>query len=78
MNKALKAEIKKHFVNWHSDEVKEQLDNGIPIEEVNIKMQMSKTKPLAACLLVGAFDYLQDNEQFAVNGFKESGIFEVS
>ena len=24
--------------------------------------------------LVSAFDYLQDDEQFAVNGFKEAGI----
>ena len=40
-------------------------------------MQMSKIKPLAARRLVGAFDYLQDNEQFAVNGFKEAGIFDV-
>ena len=78
-NKGLKTEIKKCFVNWYSDEVKEQLDNGISIQEVNINMQMSKMKPLAARWLVGAFDYkyLQDNEQFAVNGFIESGIFEV-
>ena len=26
-------------------------------------------KPLASRWLVGAFDHLQDNEQFAVNGF---------
>ena len=34
---------------------------------------LSKMKPLAARWLVGAFDYLQENEQFAVNGFKEAG-----
>ena len=34
-------------------------------------------KPLAAQWLAGAFDYLQGNEQFAVNGFKEDGIFYV-
>ena len=43
----------------------------------SIHMPMSKMKPLAAQWLVGAFDYLQENEQFAVNGFKEAGIFDV-
>ena len=48
VNKPLKAEIKRRFVNWYSDEVKVQLDNGIPIEEVNIQMPISKMKPLVA------------------------------
>ena len=77
MNKPLKAEIKKRFVNWYSDEVKQQLDNRIRIQEVNIKMQISRMKAVATCWMVGAFDYLRDNEQFAVNGFKEAGIFDV-
>ena len=33
---------------------------------------MSKMKSLAVQWLVGAFDYLQENEQFVVNGFKET------
>ena len=77
VNKPLKAEIKRRFINWYSDEVKVQLDNGIPIEEINIHMPISKMKPLAACWLVGAFDYLQEHEEFAVNGFKEAGIFDL-
>ena len=40
-------------------------------------MSISKMKPLAARWLVGTFDYLQDHEEFAVNGFKEAGIFNV-
>ena len=40
-------------------------------------MPISKMKPLAACWLVGAFDYLQQHEEFAVNGFKEAGIFDL-
>ena len=40
-------------------------------------MSISKMKPLAARWLVGAFDYLQDHEEFAVNGFKEADIFNV-
>ena len=39
VNKPLKAEIKRSFaiwVNWYSDEVKQQLDSQIPIPEVNI------------------------------------------
>ena len=27
--------------------------------------------------IVGAFDYLQDNKQFAIDGFKETGILDV-
>ena len=77
VNKPLKAEIKRRFVNWYSDEVKVQLDSGIPIEEISIHMPISKMKPLAACWLVGAFDYLQQHEEFAVNGFKEAGIFDL-
>ena len=77
VNKPLKAEIKRCFVSWYSDRVKVQLDNGRPIEEVNIQMLISKMKSPVACWLVGAFDYLQDHEEFAVNGFKEAGIFNV-
>ena len=77
VNKPLKAEIKRCFVNWYYNELNVQLDNGIPIEAVNIQMPISKMKPLAARWLVGAFDYLQDHEEFAVNGFKEADIFNV-
>ena len=77
VNKPLKAEIKRRFVNWYSDEVKAQLDNEISIQEVKVQMPLSKMKSLAARWLVGAFDYLQDHEQFAVNGFKQAGIFDI-
>ena len=77
VNKPFKAEIKRRFVNWYSDKVKAQLDNEISIQEVKVQMPLSKMKPLAARWLVGAFDYLQDNEQFDVSGFKQAGIFDV-
>ena len=34
-------------------------------------MPMSKMKSLAAQWLVGDFDYLQENEKFAVNGLRK-------
>ena len=43
------------FVNWYSDEVKQQLDDRIPVQEIDIKIQMNKMKPLATCWLVSAF-----------------------
>ena len=77
VNKPLKAEIKKRFVSWYSDKVQQQLNDGTPIQEVNVSMQMSRMKTLATQWLVGAFDYVQNNEQFVVNGFKRTGIFEL-
>ena len=44
INKPFKTEIKRHFVKWYSDEVKQQLDNGTPVGEVKICMKMSRNE----------------------------------
>ena len=74
INKPLTAKIKKRFISCYAEEFQSQLNNGIPIQEVNIYMPISKMKSLAAQQVVGVFDYLQENDQFAVNSFKETNI----
>ena len=74
INKPFKDQIKSKFVDWYASEVKKQLENGVPLEQVKVDMSMSKIKVISANWILAAIDYITNNPCICVNGFRAAGL----
>ncbi len=77
VNKPAKDFLKRKFEQWYSDEVMKQLQGVSDIESAEIEpinICFSAMKVLTAKWLVEMGDYLANNPQFVVNGFRRAGI----
>ena len=77
VNKPLKNEMRKRFVEWYSSCVAKELKSGKSVNDINIGLQMSLVKPLSANWFVSAFDYIRSSPDIICNGFKAAGIFGI-
>ena len=57
INRSAKAFMKKKFTEWYSLEVMKQLDNGRNAEETEVKLLLSKLKPLHASWLIELYNH---------------------
>ena len=76
VNKPAKDFLKRKFEAWYSDEVIKQFC-GKDIDSVElqpIKLCLAELKVLGAKWLVEMAEYISDNPQFIVNGFRHAGI----
>ena len=76
VNKPAKDFLKRKFEAWYSDEVIKQFC-GKDIDSVElqpIKLCLAELKVLGAKWLVEMAEYISDNPQFIVNGFRRAGI----
>ena len=77
VNKPAKDFLKRRFEEWYSKEVTKQLKGISDVESVElepINLCFAAMKELSANWLVEMTDYIADNPQFVVNGFKCAGI----
>ena len=74
INKPAKEYLRRKFQNWYSQQVVQQLENGI---NEPIDLRLSILKPLNAGWLVDMYQYLKDHPEFIINGFKAAGITEI-
>ena len=58
VNKYAKAFIRKNFNEWHAKETHCQLDVGIPLEEVDVKLWLSVMKPIHAHWMVELYNHI--------------------
>ena len=61
-------------MDWYASEVKKQLENGVPLEQVKVDMSMSKIKVISANWILAAIDYITNNPCICVNGFRAAGL----
>ena len=68
--------MKRKFTEWYSKRISEELEKEIPLEDIDIKLQLSVLKPLHAKWLVEAFNFFTSPEggEIRVNGWKQAGI----
>ena len=69
--------LKRRFEQWYSDEVTKQLEGVEDIESVEVQpvdMCSAAMKVLTAKWLVEMGEYLSENPQIVVNGFRHAGI----
>ena len=77
VNKPAKEFLKRRFEQWYSDEVTKQLEGVEDIESVEVQpvdMCSAAMKVLTAKWLVEMGEYLSENPQIVVNGFRHAGI----
>ena len=79
VNKPAKDFLKRKFEAWYSDKVTKQLQ-GKDVESVElepINLCFPAVKELSTKWLVEMADYISDNPQVIVNGFRRAGISEA-
>ena len=77
VNKPVKDFLRKKFESWYADEVAKQLHDDASSETAEIQpvdLSFAAVKVLSAKRLVEVGEYLSENPQFIVNGFRRAGI----
>ena len=71
--------LRKKTFEWNSPEIGTALDEGIPLDDIEIKLKLSVLKPLHASWLVELFNYMTSDKRRQVieNGWKAAGIVET-
>ena len=66
--------------HWYKEQITEQLDDGKQIEEVDVKLQLTRLKPLHAEWLVELFNHMTTSQgkEIIMSGWKASGIIIMS
>ena len=79
VNGSAKSFMKRKFTEWYSTEIGVALNQGIPLDDIEIKLQLSVLKPLHASWLVELFNYMTSEKGRKVieNGWKAAGILEA-
>ena len=79
VNSYAKTFCRKRFNHWYMEQITEQLDNGKQIEEVDVKLQLTRLKPLHAKWLVEFFNHMTTSQgkEIIMSGWKASGIIEA-
>ena len=58
VNGFAKRFMARKFNDWHTDQVSSQLDKGVPIAEIDIKLRLSLLKPLHADWITDLYNYM--------------------
>ena len=75
VNKAVKNFLRQQFENWYATQVFQQFKRG---DNSAVDLKMSVVKPLGAQWIIDAINYLKRNPNIVINGFRSTGIFELS
>lgn len=74
VNKPVKQEMRKQFQMWYAEQVKQKIEDGIPVNEIKIAMPASVMKNLCAKWIMSTWDTLKCRPEVATNGFQKAGI----
>ena len=64
------------FVTWYASEIKKQLDDGQPIEKIEVDLRLSPMKPPHAQSLTELFNFFttEPGREITIKGWKKAGI----
>ena len=79
VNDSFKSLMKIKFTEWYSKEIGKQLEENIPIEGIETKLNISVLKPLHASWLMEAYNHVTSSagREIIANGWKSAGITEA-
>ncbi len=77
VNKPVKDFLKQNFELWYADEIAKQTDWCYQYSVNRNSASFAAIKVLSAKLLVEMSEYLSENPQFMVNGFRKPGIIQA-
>ena len=76
VNRYCKKFLKRKFTQWYSAEVTRQLANKVALEDVQVKLQLTKLKPLQAGWIIEFFNEMTTSKGSEIigSGWNASGI----
>lgn len=76
MNGSAKKFMRNWFTEYYASAVREQLESGKQLEEIEVDFRLSVIKPLHATWLIAMYNYFTTNKGMEVitKGWKKSGI----
>ena len=76
VNGSVKALMKQKFTLWYSQEISKALNEGVPLDDIEINLKLSVLKPLHAKWLLEVFNHMTSDAGKSVieNGWKSAGI----
>lgn len=74
INKPMKDQMRKRFQTWCADNVRRQLEEGTPLEDVKVNMALSAVKNHSTNWMIQSWEALSQRSEIAVNGFEKAGI----
>ena len=76
VNKYAKTFTKRKFNEWYANEISSQLDAGVALESVDVKMKLSIMKPIHAGWLVQLYNQMtsEDGKRVIMSGWRATGI----
>ena len=79
VNGSAKSFMKRKFTEWYSAQIGKELEDGVPLDDIEIKLQLYVLKPLHASWLVDLFNYMTSDKgkEIIENGWKSAGIVEA-
>ena len=74
VNKVIKSFLRSKFSQWYSDELTElfMVDDDEPVD-----LSTPRMKYVSGQWLVQLYEYLEDNPQIIVHGFRHAGIYDA-
>lgn len=79
VNGSAKKNMRKQFIAYHSSAVKQQLNSGKPLEDIDVDFRLTVIKPLRAQWLVDMFNFFttQNGAEIIIKGWKKAGIIGI-
>ena len=79
VNKYAKAFTRKKFNEWYAKEIHRQWDAGIPLEEVDVKLQLSVMKPIHAHWMLELYNHTTTGEgkKNMMSGWRAASILDA-
>ena len=76
VNGAAKALLKRKYTEWYSGEIAKALEDGMQLDDIDIKLKLSVLKPLQAKWIVELYDHFtsERGHEVIANGWKSAGI----
>ena len=80
VNGYAKKYCKKKFNEWYMEQITKQLDSGKPIDEIEVKLQLTTLKPFHAEWLTDFYNLMTTSEgkNVVLSGWKASGIVQIT
>ena len=79
VNGCVKKYYKSKFNHWYMSEITKQMDDGKSVEEVDVKLQLTRLKPLHAEWLTELYNHMttQEGKDIIMSGWKSAGILQA-
>ena len=77
VNKPAKSLISNKYNEWFAEQVAKQLQKGIPPADIQVSLNLGQLKVMHAPWISALYDYLCDQKEIILNGFKAAGITEA-